>query len=91
MQEMLQMAACMLHSCFAQAATCALFSAAGLQEAIDAAVAKYPMGRAFARPSGTEDAVRVYAEADSQVAADNLAREVAQLVFDKAGGVGNKP
>lgn len=64
---------------------------AGLQAAIDAAVAKYPQGRAFARPSGTEDAVRVYAEADTQAAADSLAREVAQLVFDRAGGVGNRP
>jgi phosphoacetylglucosamine mutase len=64
---------------------------AGLQEAIDSAVAKYPQGRAFARPSGTEDAVRVYAEADTQAAADSLAREVAQLVYDKAGGVGNRP
>ena len=54
-------------------------------------MAKYTLGRAFARPSGTEDAVRVYAEADTQAAADSLAREVAQLVFDKAGGVGNRP
>lgn len=64
---------------------------AGLQDAIDAAAAKYPQGRAFARPSGTEDAVRVYAEAETQAAADSLAREVAHLVYDKAGGVGNRP
>jgi phosphomannomutase len=69
----------------------AFFWCAGLQAAIDAAVAKYPQGRAFARPSGTEDAVRVYAEASSQAAADGLAKEVAQLVHDLAGGVSTRP
>lgn len=39
----------------------------GLQAAIDSAVAPYPEGRSFVRPSGTEDVVRVYAEADSRV------------------------
>ncbi|GBF88939.1 phosphoacetylglucosamine mutase [Raphidocelis subcapitata] len=64
---------------------------AGLQAAIDAAVAKVPRGRAFARPSGTEDAVRVYAEAGSQAEADALAAEVGRLVYDMAGGVGPRP
>ncbi|KAG2426457.1 hypothetical protein HXX76_011688 [Chlamydomonas incerta] len=66
-------------------------SPAGLQEAINAIVAKVPQGRAFARPSGTEDAVRVYAEATTQEAADGLAREVARAVYDLAGGVGPRP
>lgn len=70
---------------------CMCCAHAGLQDAIDAAVAKYPQGRAFARPSGTEDAVRVYAEAGSQEAADALAKEVVQLVYDRAGGVGPRP
>ena len=35
----------------------------GLQARIDAAVKKVDMGRSFVRPSGTEDCVRVYAEA----------------------------
>lgn len=35
----------------------------GLQTGIDELVAKYPRGRSFVRPSGTEDIVRVYAEA----------------------------
>lgn len=35
----------------------------GLQTGIDGIVAKYPNGRSFVRPSGTEDIVRVYAEA----------------------------
>lgn len=41
----------------------------GLQEKIDALVKKYRLSRAFVRPSGTEDVVRIYAEADTQVRA----------------------
>lgn len=37
-----------------------------LQDGIDELVAKYPRGRSFVRPSGTEDIVRVYAEAASK-------------------------
>lgn len=62
-----------------------------LQKAIDQSVAKYSHGRSFVRPSGTEDIVRVYAEADSQDAADKLANEVAVLVFKMAGGLGEEP
>ncbi|KAL4450013.1 hypothetical protein ABPG77_010682 [Micractinium sp. CCAP 211/92] len=63
----------------------------GLQAAIDAAVAGVPAGRSFVRPSGTEDVVRVYAEAESQQAADDLAATVARLVHAQAGGVGPAP
>lgn len=63
----------------------------GLQEAIDQLVKKYRLSRAFVRPSGTEDVVRVYAEADSQESADRLAQEVSLAVFQLAGGVGEKP
>lgn len=42
-------------------------SPAGLQDAIDVLVKKYQKSRAFVRPSGTEDVVRVYSEADTQV------------------------
>ncbi|XP_059047823.1 phosphoacetylglucosamine mutase [Achroia grisella] len=63
----------------------------GLQLKIDELVGKYTNGRAFVRPSGTEDIVRVYAESDTQQAADNLAAEVSQAVFDLAGGVGERP
>ncbi|KAJ8556520.1 hypothetical protein K7X08_032272 [Anisodus acutangulus] len=52
----------------------------GIQEAINAEIAKYPRGRCFIRPSGTEDVVRVYAEATTQDAADALASSVARLV-----------
>lgn len=63
----------------------------GLQSRIDALAAAHQDGRAFVRPSGTEDVVRVYAEADTQANADKLAAEVAQAVFDLAGGVGARP
>ncbi|CAF1589008.1 unnamed protein product [Rotaria magnacalcarata] len=53
---------------------------AHLQDRIDELVSKYPSGRAFVRPSRTEDIVRVYAEAATQVAADELADEVRKVV-----------
>ena len=43
------------------------------------------------RPSGTEDVVRVYAESDTQENTDRLALEVANAVYEMAGGVGDKP
>ncbi|KAM4865723.1 phosphoacetylglucosamine mutase [Thomomys bottae] len=63
----------------------------GLQEAISQLVRKYRLARAFVRPSGTEDVVRVYAEADSQENADSLAHEVSLAVFELAGGIGERP
>lgn len=45
----------------------------------------------FYRPSGTEDVVRVYAEADTRENADKLAIEVATVVYDTAGGVEKRP
>ncbi|XP_006358584.1 phosphoacetylglucosamine mutase [Solanum tuberosum] len=57
----------------------------GIQEAINAEIAKYPRGRCFIRPSGTEDVVRVYAEATTQDAADALASSVARLVDQYLG------
>lgn len=62
-------------------------SPAGMQEAIDAAVAQVPQGRAFVRPSGTQDVVRVYAEAGTQEEADRLALEVLRLVHSFAAGI----
>ncbi|XP_032656186.1 phosphoacetylglucosamine mutase-like [Chelonoidis abingdonii] len=44
----------------------------GLQEKIDELVKKYRISRAFVRPSGTEDVVRVYSEADTQVRAETI-------------------
>ncbi|XP_063772967.1 phosphoacetylglucosamine mutase isoform X1 [Pseudophryne corroboree] len=63
----------------------------GLQEKIDDLVKTYSMSRAFVRPSGTEDVVRVYAEADTQENADALAHDVCLAVFHLAGGVGDQP
>uniref|UniRef100_A0A7N0U3S4 Phosphoacetylglucosamine mutase n=1 Tax=Kalanchoe fedtschenkoi TaxID=63787 RepID=A0A7N0U3S4_KALFE len=59
----------------------------GLQELIKAEVAKYNQGRSFVRPSGTEDVVRVYAEAATQEDADALAKSVVEIV-DKHLGFG---
>ncbi|XP_067657055.1 phosphoacetylglucosamine mutase-like [Haliotis asinina] len=64
---------------------------AGLQAAIDQLVTGYKQGRSFVRPSGTEDVVRVYSEADTRESADSLAYEVGLKVYELAGGVGDKP
>lgn len=68
-----------------------LVTPAGLQEKIDAEIAKFSAGRAFVRPSGTEDVVRVYAEAATRAECDTLAWKVGGLVFDLAGGKGDRP
>jgi phosphoacetylglucosamine mutase len=57
-----------------------LSSPSGIQEEINDLVGKYKAGRSFARASGTEDAVRVYAEASSRAEADDLATKVAAVV-----------
>ena len=62
-----------------------------LQSKIDAAVLKVEAGRAFVRPSGTQDVVRVYAEARTQGQADELALQVLQAVHRLADGVGELP
>lgn len=63
----------------------------GLQDEIDKLVSGYKNARSFVRPSGTEDIVRVYAEADTREAADSLALVVSQKVYDLAGGIGDRP
>jgi phosphoacetylglucosamine mutase len=52
----------------------------GIQQQIEELVLKYKDGRTFARASGTEDAVRVYAEAATRGEADQLAARVGELV-----------
>lgn len=49
-----------------------LVSPAILQQRIDELVLKYDGGRTFVRPSGTEDVVRVYAEASTRAQADGM-------------------
>uniref|UniRef100_A0A8D0DVU8 Phosphoacetylglucosamine mutase n=1 Tax=Salvator merianae TaxID=96440 RepID=A0A8D0DVU8_SALMN len=63
----------------------------GLQERIDRLTKQFQLARAFVRPSGTEDVVRVYAEANTQENADRLAHEVSLAVYHLAGGVGEPP
>ncbi|KAL8716356.1 MAG: hypothetical protein Q9220_000263 [cf. Caloplaca sp. 1 TL-2023] len=62
-----------------------LESPPGVQAQIDAAVGKFKNGRSFARASGTEDAVRVYAEAATRSETEDLANKVAAIVR-QAGG-----
>ncbi|KAF8640550.1 hypothetical protein AX17_000212 [Amanita inopinata Kibby_2008] len=63
-----------------------LVSPPNLQARIDELVRRYEGGRSFVRPSGTEDVVRVYAEAVLKSQADELAFRVAGMVYDEAGG-----
>ena len=73
------------------AAETAVLEPPELQERIDASVRNVERGRAFVRPSGTEDVVRVYAEAKTQELADALALEAAQHVWDVCMGCGERP
>jgi len=57
-----------------------LSSPVGLQDKIDELVQRTPQGRSFVRPSGTEDCVRVYAEAETSEEAERLAQAVEHLV-----------
>ena len=63
----------------------------GLQDKINEVVKKYKRGRSFVRPSGTEDVVRVYAEAENVDDVQLLAAEVSILVYEMANGVGERP
>lgn len=62
-----------------------LESPMGMQSQIDSLVGKYKAGRAFVRASGTEDAVRVYAEAASRGEAEDLLQRVTGLVRAGSG------
>lgn len=50
-----------------------ILAPAALQRDLDVAIQKFSQGRCFIRPSGTEDVVRIYAEAESKEEADLLA------------------
>jgi phosphoacetylglucosamine mutase len=63
-----------------------------LQQELNAAMARYPtQARCFVRPSGTENVVRVYAEAQTQQQADELATLAAKIVHSICRGVGEPP
>ena len=78
-------------------------SPSSLQPTLDAAIASLlssspsPLSsgdappRAFVRPSGTENVVRVYAEAATQSDADVLASEAAAIVYKLCDGTGDIP
>lgn len=51
-----------------------------LQTKIDQLVQKYAYGRSFVRASGTEDAVRVYAEAETDADVEKLINQVKALI-----------
>lgn len=57
-----------------------LSSPEGLQEKIDATVSKFVKGRSFVRASGTEDAVRIYCESETDVR--ELSKEITKLVVE---------
>ncbi|KAI9209486.1 uncharacterized protein BJ171DRAFT_561043 [Polychytrium aggregatum] len=63
----------------------------GLQDKINQQVQKFNKGRCFVRPSGTEDIVRVYAEAETRDETETLSQIVCGIVFDGYGGVGERP
>ena len=54
-------------------------------------MAATPQGRCFVRPSGTEDYVRVYAEAADQSRADDLARACVRAIHNHVGVLGALP
>lgn len=57
-----------------------LVSPPGIQDKINGLVSQYPNARSFVRASGTEDAVRVYAEADTPENVRELADAVSKLL-----------
>ncbi|KAJ5948540.1 hypothetical protein N7454_001847 [Penicillium verhagenii] len=67
-----------------------LESPAGLQAKVESLQSRYNKGRSFARASGTEDAVRVYAEAASRSEADDLATRVANAVREAGSSDGQQ-
>jgi phosphoacetylglucosamine mutase len=56
-----------------------LISPPGLQLKIDDLVRRYEGGRSFVRPSGTEDVVRIYAEAVLRTQADGVVSLILSL------------
>lgn len=58
----------------------ALLEPAGIQGQIDGLIASYPQARAFIRPSGTENVVRIYAEGATDGNAKELAERIKQLL-----------
>ncbi|KAG2383514.1 hypothetical protein C9374_004185 [Naegleria lovaniensis] len=68
-----------------------VLSPPGIQDKINQCVAKVKKGRAFIRPSGTEDVVRVYAEAETQQEARDLAIDVLHIIYNDLQGTEQPP
>mmetsp|Transcript_8608 Transcript_8608/g.14591 ORF Transcript_8608/g.14591 Transcript_8608/m.14591 type:complete len:677 (+) Transcript_8608:68-2098(+) len=62
-----------------------------LQDELEEAMRAIPCGRCFVRPSGTEDYVRVYAEAETQEGADSLAFACIRAINNHVGVLGELP
>jgi phosphoacetylglucosamine mutase len=62
-----------------------------VQPLLEETMSSVSRGRTFIRPSGTEDVVRVYAEASTREEADVLALRASQIVYDTCQGVGDRP
>jgi len=62
-----------------------------LQQKLRELIASTPQGRCFVRPSGTENIVRVYAEAETQKACDDLCLKALQEVHALCKGTGRRP
>lgn len=45
----------------------------------------------YHRASGTEDAVRIYAEAATRADTEALAKKITSIVYENGGGVGKHP
>jgi phosphoacetylglucosamine mutase len=54
-----------------------------LQDDIEKIASNYENGRSFVRPSGTEDCLRIYAEANTQEEADELGNKVLKVIEEK--------
>lgn len=53
-----------------------------VQDAIDEEVKKISKGRGFARPSGTEDIVRIYVEAEKEADVIELEKKIGKIISE---------
>ena len=58
---------------------------AGMQDNINKIVGRYNQARSFVRPSGTEDCVRVYSEAQTREEAEAVSKEISDMVRQMIG------
>ena len=54
-----------------------------LQQDIDQAISEVQSGKAFVRPSGTEDILRLYAEASTEEQVDQLGSKILKIIETK--------